>query len=304
MMKRLLLAAALLLLLPSLSDAQVPPGGCGFSSTVPCYVTGSITASNPSVGTTGAAVPASATYIGINNGGNLVAPVAGHGTAAGAMRVELPTDGTGVVGIAAGSAIIGNVRIDQTTPGTTNGVQVNAALPAGTNLIGNVGSATGSAVPAAGVYLGASSGGNLTGLLIGAGTEAGALRVTLPTDGTGSVTLAPSAAAGVGITPSQIAAAGSSLVLKASAGNLYTASVSVGATALYLMVFNATSAPVDGAVTPALCYGPLPINAPFSLSWSPGPPAVFATGITLVSSSTGCFTKTASNAAFLSGQAK
>jgi hypothetical protein len=39
----------------------------------------------------------------------------------------------------AGSNIIGNVRIDQTTPGTTNGVQVAAALPAGTNLLGKVG---------------------------------------------------------------------------------------------------------------------------------------------------------------------
>lgn len=35
-----------------------------------------------------------------------------------------------------GSHIIGKVGIDQTTPGTTNGVQVNAALPAGTNNIG------------------------------------------------------------------------------------------------------------------------------------------------------------------------
>jgi hypothetical protein len=40
--------------------------------------------------------------------------------------------------LAAGSAIIGKVGIDQTTPGTTNGVQVNAALPAGTNVIGHV----------------------------------------------------------------------------------------------------------------------------------------------------------------------
>jgi hypothetical protein len=40
--------------------------------------------------------------------------------------------------IPAGSAIIGKVGIDQTTPGTTNGVQVNAALPAGTNAIGTV----------------------------------------------------------------------------------------------------------------------------------------------------------------------
>lgn len=44
--------------------------------------------------------------------------------------------------IPAGSAIIGKVGIDQTTPGTTNGVQVNAALPAGTNDIGNVGGRT------------------------------------------------------------------------------------------------------------------------------------------------------------------
>lgn len=38
----------------------------------------------------------------------------------------------------AGSAIAGKFGIDQTTPGTTNGVQVNAALPAGTNAIGKL----------------------------------------------------------------------------------------------------------------------------------------------------------------------
>lgn len=45
----------------------------------------------------------------------------------------------GAITLGAGSAIIGKVGIDQTTPGTTNGVQVNAALPAGTALIGKVG---------------------------------------------------------------------------------------------------------------------------------------------------------------------
>lgn len=45
----------------------------------------------------------------------------------------------GNVGLNASSNIIGNVRIDQTTPGTTNGVQVNAALPTGTNNIGSIG---------------------------------------------------------------------------------------------------------------------------------------------------------------------
>ena len=38
----------------------------------------------------------------------------------------------------AGTNIMGKMGIDQTTPGTTNGVQVNAALPAGTNSIGAV----------------------------------------------------------------------------------------------------------------------------------------------------------------------
>jgi hypothetical protein len=48
------------------------------------------------------------------------------------------TASIGAVTIEAGSAVIGKVGIDQTTPGTTNGVQVNAALPAGTNNIGDV----------------------------------------------------------------------------------------------------------------------------------------------------------------------
>lgn len=41
------------------------------------------------------------------NGGGAVA--LGHGTAAAALRVELPTDGTGIVGLAAGSNTIGAV---------------------------------------------------------------------------------------------------------------------------------------------------------------------------------------------------
>lgn len=40
--------------------------------------------------------------------------------------------------ITAGAALIGKVGIDQTTPGTTNGVQINAALPAGTNVLGHI----------------------------------------------------------------------------------------------------------------------------------------------------------------------
>jgi len=44
---------------------------------------------------------------------------------------------TGIV-LAAGSNIVGKVGIDQTTPGTTNRVDIGAALPAGTNAIGKL----------------------------------------------------------------------------------------------------------------------------------------------------------------------
>ncbi len=99
-------------------------------------ISGTVTATFASVGATGAAVPASADYIGINVGGTLTGAT---GTSSGintVVNAALP----------AGTAIIGKVGIDQTTPGTTNGVQVNAALPAGGNTIGNVGIAAGTAI--------------------------------------------------------------------------------------------------------------------------------------------------------------
>lgn len=43
------------------------------------------------------------------------------------------------VGLSSGSAVVGKVGIDQTTPGSTNGVQVVAALPAGSAVIGKTG---------------------------------------------------------------------------------------------------------------------------------------------------------------------
>lgn len=72
----------------------------------------------------------------------------GSGTSTGALRVELPTNGTGVVGLNAGSAIVGKVGIDQTTPGTTNLVTTPAI---GTN---------GSAVKTSSILAGVSDGTN------------------------------------------------------------------------------------------------------------------------------------------------
>ncbi len=74
----------------------------------------------------------------------------GHGTAAAAVRVELPTDGTGVVGLAAGSATIGALTANQSM---------------------NVAQIAGATAP------------------VGHGVAATALRVELPTDGTGKVGL-------------------------------------------------------------------------------------------------------------------
>ncbi len=72
-----------------------------------------------------------------DNSGSLTVDYAttGSGTATGALRVELPTNGTGVIAtvgavtaitnaLPAGSALIGKVGLDQTTPGTTNAVSL------------------------------------------------------------------------------------------------------------------------------------------------------------------------------------
>lgn len=81
-------------------------------------------------------------------------------------------------------------------------------------------------------------------------------------------------------------------VVKAGAGNLYGIAATSGASAGYLMVFNATSVPADGAVTPHLCRV---IAANSSITVDYGPIATrYSVGISAAFSTTGCFTKTAS----------
>lgn len=74
-------------------------------------------------------------------GGSSIA--VGHGTAAAAIRVELPTDGTGVVGLAAGSSSVGTVQPGNTpnttpwlvtdTPATSGGLGFVHVTAAGSN---------------------------------------------------------------------------------------------------------------------------------------------------------------------------
>ena len=113
----------------------------------------------------------------------------------------------------------------------------------------------------------------------------------------------PSSSALIGISPTVSAAGESSHVLKAGAGNVYSAyAVNLTATQGFFVLLNATSAPVDGAVTPLAC-APLAPNGIASLNYAPGPPGVFGTGITaVVTSANTCFTKTTGViTAFISG---
>lgn len=274
----------------------------------------------------------------------------------------------------AGSNIIGNVRIDQTTPGTTNGVVINSsALPSGAatetslaKLTQTQGSTTSgqsgplaqcAATTAAPTYTTATTNplncttsgeqrGNVQGPTAAAtvdstskpvqiggrqsGTDAvrvlavgsdgsikaaalGQYNTSLPTlsAGTGANQVnmsvngglmtaeTPTTDPNVAIVPVISTAAESSHVLKGGAGNLYRLVVTTGASAGYVMVFNATSAPADGAVTPQMCRS---IAATSSLSMPyEAPPSRFTTGITAVFSITGCFTKTASATASFEG---
>lgn len=110
-------------------------------------------------------------------------------------------------------------------------------------------------------------------------------------------TPAPSDLASAAVTQIATAAVAGSLVVKSSAGNLYDFNVVAGASAGFIMIFNATSAPADGAVTPALV---IPLAANAGLYMSLPYPRRFSTGITIVFSTTGPFSKTISATAFIS----
>lgn len=169
------------------------------------------------LGAIAATVPGTASYTGINVGGNLRGPtgtnpigtvfaqqfdlaavsgspvVTGHGTAAGAIRVELPTDGTGsvnvgnTVNVACTSGCSASSSTTAGTPGQTVPVSANYT---GVNVGGTIRGATASN-PIGTVYsqqvdLAAVSG---SPVVTGHGTAAGAIRVELPTDGTGAVSV-------------------------------------------------------------------------------------------------------------------
>lgn len=68
----------------------------------------------------------------------------------------------------------------------------------------------------------------------------------------------------------------------------------------YVLVFDATAAPADGAVTPVMCWQMSAGSLGVQLAANP---MKFSNGIVLSFSTTGCFTKTASATAFFSAAA-
>lgn len=110
----------------------------------------------------------------------------------------------------------------------------------------------------------------------------------------------PSGAASSALTTQATSTVAGFLILKASAGNLYGYNIVTGASAGYLMIFDSATVPADGTVTPKKVIA---IAANTSVERGFNLPIVFSTGITLVFSTTGPFTKTISNTAFISGEA-
>ena len=100
------------------------------------------------------------------------------------------------------------------------------------------------------------------------------------------------------VSPVASSAAEASHVFKASAGTLYGFVGTSGASAGYFLLFDATSAPSNGAVVPKYC---MPVTANQSVSMSSTPIGLaFANGVVGVFSTTGCFTQTTSATAAMS----
>jgi hypothetical protein len=203
-------------------------------------------------------------------------------------------------------------------------VKVNVALPTGANTIGAVTQASGpwtvnetqiggTNIVTAGVAGTQAVGGNqatnnnvstnVNPELIAGSDYGGTPKVQnlkVDANGVAYTTPAPSSLPGAAITAVVSTTTESGHILKASPGNLYSVTVTTAGTAGFLMTFNSTTVPADGAVTPIDCVV-APASSSTSLNVAGSPPTAYSTGISVALSTTGCFTKTASATAFFKG---
>jgi hypothetical protein len=98
--------------------------------------------------------------------------------------------------------------------------------------------------------------------------------------------------------PRPAAGVSSGVVLKAGTAIVSGLNVVSAATAGYALLLDSATIPADGAVLPVFC---LPVATNTGISTRFTTPLYLQNGATLLFSSTGCFTKTAVAASFLSG---
>lgn len=161
--------------------------------------------SNASVGATGSSVPASATYLGVNVGGTLTGLATGQATMANSVPVVIASNQSTLTVSLSGTSSVNLAQVNGSTVATSGtGEQKVAVEGLGTagSASGGVltvqGSASGTAVPVSGtVSVSGTAAVNLAQVAgastsTGHGTASGAIRVELPTDGTGVVNAAQS----------------------------------------------------------------------------------------------------------------
>lgn len=212
-------------------------------------------------------------------------------TQSGTWNIATVTTLTGITNaLPAGTNLLGKVGLDQTTPGTTNAVSLAQ--------IGSTTTATGNGVVGTGVQRVAIASDN-TAFSVNAtlGAETTKVIGTVNISASQSVGLAAgsaiigaviptpssSSANAFTITNATSAALEATRAAKASAGNVYGAYVTAvaGGSAGFLVGYNATSCPADGAVTAALVLDVCVIdttNKGCSIS-RPGPPRNYSVGI-------------------------
>lgn len=108
----------------------------------------------------------------------------------------------------------------------------------------------------------------------------------------------------VAITPTVTSVVAGKLILKAGQYVTLYSAYALSTVAGYLMVFDALDIPANGVVTPAVVIPSVAAELGHiaSFGYAGMPPALFGIGCVLAYSTTGPFTLTVSNTAFLSGQ--
>jgi hypothetical protein len=197
--------------------------------------------------------------------------------------------------------ITGTVTITPSGTQNVNLTQIAGAAPSLTNPLW-VSPATGATFPV--------TQSTSPWIVAGGGTAGSPGTAALTVQGIGSGTPVPVSGTLTVAEPATTNAAttvlASNLVVNAAASSLYSLDVSADSTlsaaAWWIMIFNSTTLPGDGTVTPARCIAMASGSTAYTGAWPVGLP--FATGIVVGVSTTGCFTKTASVHAFISGDYK